>query len=69
MHRHIGAGLGELAVDPADVAFHRGAQVAVLPHIVAAGHGNLHERELLRRSACRSSSISTASSRSTMPLV
>jgi hypothetical protein len=43
MDRHFGAGLGELAVDPADVAFHRGTQIAVLPHIVAAGHGDLQE--------------------------
>src|SRR5258708_31331232 len=43
---NVQARLGEPAVDPADMPLNRGAQAAVLIHVVPAGYGDLKERDL-----------------------
>ena len=43
VHGHVVAGLGEPPVDPPDVLFDGRAELAVLPHVVPARHGDLQE--------------------------
>ena len=43
VHGYVVAGLGEPPVDPPDVLLDGGAQLAVLPHVVPAGHGDLQK--------------------------